>query len=1061
MSGKGKGHRQLADPPEYLLAHASHARGDLDTAHAYYLRALASDPEHPGCLLGLGLVAFSKGVYFEAEALLRRADEAEPNDPTILGNLAATLLELGKTEECTAACERVLQRDPDNYVALTNLSFALRIDDRARAVALARRAVALNPSQLNARLALGHALTEGDKDLIEAEDFDEAEAAFRAGLDIKPLNPASETALARLLIDRGRAGEAIPLLSAGSARHPDNLVYSRLFVQAAIAEMDFALALPHAERVRDAAPNSAVTYAMLAQIHGALKNTDAAVAASERALQLDPDTNIVKLELCALRRQLCQWDGLIELQRDAVACMLETERYAGPFHLISMEGEPGSPAVLRRAAAIYYDQLGPIAAAAAAPPARASSAGRKLRIGYLSCDYCEHATATLIAELIERHDRSRFEVIAYCYTQEDEPGYFRNRLKTSFDRFVEMKSLSIAQSAARIRADDIDILVDLKGYTAGSRSKILKYRPAPIQVNYLGYPGSMGTTDVDYIIGDPFVTPMASADDYAEKIVQLPHCYQPNDSARQVDRRPISRAEFGLPEDGFVFCSFNNVNKLTRSQFGIWMRLLHQVPGSVLWMLTDKPTAQANLRLEAEACGIDPARIVFAGVVPLPRHIARMRLADLFLDSFPYTGHTTASEAMWAGLPLLTCAGESFASRVAGSILTAAVVPELVVHSLHDYEAEALALARDPARLGGLRARLATTADMPLFDIESYTRDIEAAYLQMARQHDAGLAPEAFAVTELADRVTPAPIATTPAALPKEPPAMHDVMANLTLLTPTAVPAGWLAQIAPSIEAKVNYEACPLCESARLSPLGEADITHHPLYKSNLPGTTQWQFCQDCAHTFADGYYTDEARAVIYPETPLAERAGHDLERQRLRAASVVRRIASRANPGVWLDVGFGNGALQLTAEEWGFSAIGLDVRADNVAAMRDLGAEAHVSTIEALEGADLCEVVSMANVLHLMPQPAAAIAAASRILKPDGILFLSLPNMDSVAWRQMDRQRTNPYWSDLEICHHFTRQRLYQLLMQHSLIPIEYDISEHQRAGMEIIAQKTSVDVS
>ena len=323
----------------------------------------------------------------------------------------------------------------------------------------------------------------------------------------------------------------------------------------------------------------------------------------------------------------------------------------------------------------------------------------------------------------------------------------RARLVSAFEHFVDLRTVSHGDAARRIHADGIDILVDLKGYTSGARTAILAPRPAPIQVNFLGYPGTMGADFVDYVLADATVAPMADQPQYAEKIVHLPDCYQPNDRMRAIAEPAPTRAQCGLPERGFVFCSFNNSQKLTPGFFAIWMRLLKAVPGSVLWLLGTGATIEANLRREAHSRGVAPERLVFAPMIGLAEHLARYRHADLFLDTLPYNGHTTASDALWAGVPVLTCAGPTFAGRVAASLLKAVGLRELTTASAGEYEALALRLATEPALLTGLRRRLAANrATAPLFDAARFARGIEAAYARMWEIWRAGRPPEPFAV---------------------------------------------------------------------------------------------------------------------------------------------------------------------------------------------------------------------------------------------------------------------------------------------------------------------------
>jgi predicted O-linked N-acetylglucosamine transferase (SPINDLY family) len=370
----------------------------------------------------------------------------------------------------------------------------------------------------------------------------------------------------------------------------------------------------------------------------------------------------------------------------------------------------------------------------------------RVRLAYLSADFHLHATAYLMAELFERHDRARFEVFGLSWGPDDQSA-MRARLKVGVDRFVDVGAMSDRQVAEWMRDQGIDIAVDLKGFTGNNRTGIFAYRGAPLQVAYLGFPGTLGAPFIDYLIADRQVVPPRLESAYSENIVRLPDCYQVNDRKRHIADETPSRADAGLPAQGFVFCSFNNSYKIRPAMFDIWMRLLRAVEGSVLWLLGDNDAAAANLRRHAAARGVDADRLVFATRLPLDRHLARHRLADLFLDNFPVNAHTTASDALWAGLPLVTLRGETFVSRVAASLLTTVGLPELITDTLADYEALALKLATTPAMLAGLRGRLAAVRlTTPLFDTDRFRRHIESAYLTIYERHLAGAPPAGFDV---------------------------------------------------------------------------------------------------------------------------------------------------------------------------------------------------------------------------------------------------------------------------------------------------------------------------
>lgn len=368
------------------------------------------------------------------------------------------------------------------------------------------------------------------------------------------------------------------------------------------------------------------------------------------------------------------------------------------------------------------------------------SARTKIRIGYLSSDFHEHATALLLVEMLELHDRERFEIFAYSYGPDDGKG-MRQRLEKTFDRFIDIQALSNAEAASAIHGDSVDILVDLKGYTRASRTLILAFRPAPIQVNYLGYPGTLGGDFSDYIITDLMLTPPESAEHYSEAFAYLPDTYQPHGRECTIGEKP-GRKEAGLGERGFVFCCFNQAYKITPAVFDIWCRLLAAVPGSVLWLLQNR-LAEANLKREAHRRGIAPERIVFAEEKPQIEHLGRLQLADLVLDTLPYNAHTSASDALWAGVPIITCMGDTFPSRVAGSLLNAIGLPELIAADATDYYEMALELATRPESLSRVKTKLAANRlTTPLFDTAGYTRNLEALYQRMWQLHVEGQAPD-------------------------------------------------------------------------------------------------------------------------------------------------------------------------------------------------------------------------------------------------------------------------------------------------------------------------------
>jgi predicted O-linked N-acetylglucosamine transferase (SPINDLY family) len=472
-----------------------------------------------------------------------------------------------------------------------------------------------------------------------------------------------------------------------------------------------------------------------------------ALASFEQALAIKPDHRYAFASLATAARQLCDWKRSAVLDDQIRLHVEERKSIVSPFILL---GYCSDAALHLKCARSFVQDFIPV-------PTQPSWSGTihrhdRIRIAYLSADFHQHPTAYLTAELFELHDRSRFEVLGVSFGP-DESSDIRARLVRSFDRFHDVRLRPDHQAARFLRELEVDIAVDLKGHTQDARTEILAHRPAPIQINYLGYPGTMGAEFIDYVIADPIVLPFDQQRFYTEKIIQLPDCYQVNDSRRRIAQRTPSRREAGLPEQGFVFCCFNQSYKITPPVFDIWMRLLHAVEGSVLWLLADNAGAQINLRGEAAARGIDTARLVFASRLPLDQHLARLRVADLFLDTLPYNAHTTASDALWAGLPLVSCRGEAFAGGVGASLLNAVGLPELVTTSLEQYEALALQLARDTSLLQSVRAKLAQNRlSYPLFDTPRFCRHIEAAYLTAWQIWQRGESPRSFRVEAQSSR---------------------------------------------------------------------------------------------------------------------------------------------------------------------------------------------------------------------------------------------------------------------------------------------------------------------
>ncbi len=502
------------------------------------------------------------------------------------------------------------------------------------------------------------------------------------------------------------------------------------------AQMQHEAALESYDKAIALKPDYAEAYCNRANVLLTLKQYQASLESFDQALRLKPDYEYLRGIRAHVRRLLCDWEDSEGERRQLETAIAAGERVALPFTILAISD---SPALQRKAAEIYARNKHP--ARSTAQISRHPQHD-KIRIGYFSADFYNHATSYLIAELLERHDRSRFEILGFSFGP-DKVDEMSKRVSTAMDRFLDVRSMSDFDVAQLSRKLEVDIAVDLKGFTKDHRAGIFAERAAPIQVNYLGYPGTMGADYIDYLIADQTLIPEASQQHYSEKIVYLPDSYQANDSSRTLSAKPCARADEGLPESAFVFCCFNNAYKITPAAFHIWMRILSRVDGSVLWLLEDNPSTAANLRKQATHRDISSERLVFAKPLPLPEHLARHTLADLFLDTSPYNAHTTASDALWTGLPVLTRIGETFASRVAASLLRAVDLPELITTTESEYEELAIDLALDQERYQALRQRLQQShLTAPLFDTQTFTRHLEAAYSAMFERYHAGLPPD-------------------------------------------------------------------------------------------------------------------------------------------------------------------------------------------------------------------------------------------------------------------------------------------------------------------------------
>jgi predicted O-linked N-acetylglucosamine transferase (SPINDLY family) len=709
--------------------------GETDASFASYRRAIELDEAHAEAHSNLGNLHRDHGRLDTALACYERAVRVRPDYAQGHYNRAVVLAELGRWPDSLAAYDRAIELNGNHAEAHSNRGTVLQALGRLQdALGSFDRAIALN-----ARLAQAHA-NRGNV-LRSLDRLEEALASCQRAIQLNQDFAEAHMNLGNVLTDLRRwdaaltgYDKAIALRDNFSEAHCNRgqVLYLLRRCEESVASYDRALAL----RADLAAAHEGRANALLG-----LKRYEAAIAGFDEAIAHDPRPRFMFSVRVHAKMQICDWsdwdrevDGLIAgIERGEPVCM--------PFALLALSDSAG---LQRRAAEIWVRDGCP--PTAPLPTVTRLGTRGKIRVAYYSADFFNHATLYLMAGLFEHHDRDRFEVVAISYgpAVQDE---MRTRLEASGTQVIDVCHRSDAEVAALSRQLGIDIAVDLKGFTADCRPGIFALRAAPLQVNFLGYPGTMAADFIEYLIADRTLIPASSRRHYRECIAFLPDCYQVNDSTRRISNAVYCRDEFGLPPDGFVYCCFNSSYKITPAQFASWMRILARVPCSVLWLIESHQAATRHLRASAQHLGVEADRLVFARRMPPAEHLARHRLADLFLDTLPYNAHTTASDALWAGLPVLTCMGEAFAARVAGSLLCALQLPELVAHSPAEYELRAVELARDRESLAELRRRLARNrTTTSLFDTRRFTQRLEAAFQTMHGRHVANLPPQDFGV---------------------------------------------------------------------------------------------------------------------------------------------------------------------------------------------------------------------------------------------------------------------------------------------------------------------------
>jgi protein O-GlcNAc transferase len=785
------------------LAFSLHRSGRFSEAAKLYRKIIKRNPRNIHALHSLGVIEAASGNLTEAAHLMFRSLSIQPTNIQFVENYATVLYQLGnhtaaldsslkgcsidnknksllyvsamsllklhRLQESLFQFDEVLLLEPNNIAVINERSHVLlEMKQYDAALAGIEKAISLDPKIAETHLNKGTLCGQ-------LERHDEAIAAFQKALTLKPELTNAWHGYGKSLFSLHRYDEA--LIAYGKALSLDshleevwlgrgNVLSELNRFEEALESYDKALALK---------PEWAEALLGRGNVFRGLKDYKSAFSAYDKALELKPDLENAWLGRGNVLTQFKRYDEAFAAYDKALALKpgllgIEGTRLHSKMHLCNWESfesdcnhligsvrnnkQNTDPFVFLGISSSVEDQYNcaRLWVSRQHPPANQPFwkgeiyKHNKIRIGYVSADFREHATSHLMAGLFENHNKSEFNITAIS-TGPNDNSPMRRRLEDSFENFVDARVLSDPEVAKQIRTAEIDILVDLKGFTQGARTNIFARRPAPIQVNYLGYPGTMGASYIDYIIGDPILIPASQQNSYTEKLVYLPNSYQANDTKRNVSEKMFTREECGLPNGNLVFCCFNSNYKIVPAVFDCWMRILIKVPGSVLWLLEDNATAAINLKREAELRGVSAERLVFAKRMPLPDHLARHRLADLFLDTLPYNAHTTASDALWAGLPVLTQLGETFAGRVAASLLNAIGLPELITKTPEEYERMAIDLAMHTERLATIKHKLAENRlTTPLFDTKRFTQHIEAAYIAMYTGYQTGMAPNHIVV---------------------------------------------------------------------------------------------------------------------------------------------------------------------------------------------------------------------------------------------------------------------------------------------------------------------------